>query len=265
MSPDDLLFTPVTDLSPRIASGEVTAAQLVDACIEQIERHNCTLNAITTMTWELARDQATMLDREAGAGRVRGPLHGVPIVVKDVLDLEGFATTAGSRIRRDHVAQHTAPALERLIGAGAVLLGKTNCDEFMRGGTSVDSCFGKTPNAWNPHHIPGGSSGGSAVAVSAGMALASIGTDSGGSVVGPAAFCNLVGIRPTFGRVTRAGVVPLAPSFDTIGPITRTVADAALLLQIIAGPDDADPATGTTPPSDLSRDIGRGLEGLTLG
>src|SRR5918999_4250321 len=133
MSPDDLLFTPVADLSPRIASGDVTAEQLVDACIEQIERHNCALNAITTLTLDLARDQATMLDREACAGRIRGPLHGIPIVVKDVLDLEGLATTAGSRIRRDHVARHTAPSLQRLIDAGAVVLGKTNCDEFMRG------------------------------------------------------------------------------------------------------------------------------------
>ena len=265
MSLTDLLFTPVTDLAPRIASGEITATELVNACIEQIERHNCTLNAITTPTLDLARDQAATLDREAGAGRLRGPLHGIPIVVKDVLDLVGFPTTAGSNLRRDHVATRTAPTVERLIRAGAIILGKTNSDEFMRGGTSVDSCFGKTPNAWNPHHIPGGSSGGSAVAVSAGMALASIGTDSGGSVVGPASFCNLVGIRPTFGRVTRAGVVPLAPSFDTTGPITRTVADAALMLQVIAGPDDADPATGSTPPPDFARDIGRALEGLTFG
>jgi aspartyl-tRNA(Asn)/glutamyl-tRNA(Gln) amidotransferase subunit A len=265
MSPDDLLFTPVTDLASRIASGEITASELVDGCIAQIDRHNCTLNAITTPALDLARDQAATLDREARAGRIRSPLHGIPIVVKDVLDLEGFPTTAGSNLRRDHVASRSAPAIERLIRAGAIILGKTNCDEFMRGGTSVDSCFGKTPNAWNPHHIPGGSSGGSAVAVASGMALASIGTDSGGSVVGPAAFCNLAGIRPTFGRVTRAGVVPLAPSFDTTGPIARTVADTALMLQVIAGPDDADPATGSTPPPDFSREIGRGLEGLTIG
>ncbi len=262
---DDLLFTPVTDLAPRVATAEITATELVDACIAQIERHNCTLNAIITPTLDLARDQARILDRELNAGRTRGPLHGIPIVVKDVLDLEGFPTTAGSRIRRDHIARRTAPAVQRLIDAGAVILGKTNCDEFMRGGTSVDSCLGRTPNAWNPHHMPGGSSGGSAVAVAAGMALASIGTDSGGSVVGPAAFCNLAGLRPTFGRVSRTGVVPLAPSFDTTGPLARTVADAALLLQVIAGPDAADPATGSAAPPDFSRDIGRGLEDLTLG
>src|SRR5687768_9790770 len=158
MSLADLLFIPVTDLAPCIASGEVTATQLTETCIEQIKAHNCTLNAITTPTLDLARDQSATLDREARTGRVRGPLHGIPIVVKDVLDLEGFPTTAGSPIRRDRVANRTAPAVDRLIRAGAVILGKTNCDEFMRGGTSVDSCFGKTPNAWNPHHIPGGSS-----------------------------------------------------------------------------------------------------------
>jgi aspartyl-tRNA(Asn)/glutamyl-tRNA(Gln) amidotransferase subunit A len=261
----DLLFTPVSELAPHIAAGDIRATDLLDACVEQIERYEPRLNAFITQTHDLARQQADVCDREQRAGRVRGPLHGIPVAVKDVLDIEGFPTTAGSRIRKDAVAQETAPAITRLTDAGAVIVGKTNLDEFMRGGTSVHSFFGETPNPWNIHHTPGGSSGGSAVAVVSGMVPAAIGTDSGGSVIGPAGFCNLAGIRPTFGRVSRTGVVPLAPSFDTTGPLTRTVADAALLLQVLAGPEPMDPATGTEPPPDFLRDVTRGLDGVTIG
>jgi aspartyl-tRNA(Asn)/glutamyl-tRNA(Gln) amidotransferase subunit A len=265
MHSHELVFTPITELASRIASRELRSADLVDACIAQTERYQPRFNAFVANSFDRARELAERRDREARRGLVRGPLHGIPIAVKDVIDLEGLPTTAGSRIRQSSVASRTAPALQRVIDAGAIVLGKTNCDEFMRGGTSVHSVFGKTPNPWNVHHTPGGSSGGSAVAVASGMAVAAIGTDSGGSVVGPAAFCNLAGIRPTFGRVSRTGVVPLAPSFDTTGPMTRTVADAALFLQALAGPDPSDPATGVGDPPYFLEQIEQDLEGITIG
>lgn len=265
MSSADVLFSPVRDLAPRIARGDLRATDLLDACIEQIEQYEPDFNAFIMRTLDRAREQAATLDREAQQGQVRGPLHGIPIAVKDVFDIEGLATTAGSKILEGRVAKATGTAVKRLIGAGAVIVGKTNMDEFARGGTTLDSNFGPTPNPWNRHHTPGGSSSGSAVAVATGMALAAIGADTGGSVVGPAAFCNLAGIRPTFGRVSRNGVVPLGPSFDTIGPLTRTVEDAALMLQVMAGPDPLDAATGVAAAPTFLGDTDGSLEGVSIG
>ncbi|MBI4419955.1 MAG: amidase [Gemmatimonadetes bacterium] len=265
MSPTEFPFTPVSELAPRIASGQLRAAELLEACVGHVEQYESQLNAFVTPTLDFARRQAEARDREAREGRLRGPLHGIPVAVKDLFDVEGLPTTAGSAILKNRVASRTATAVARLLEAGAVLVGKTNLDEFARGGTSLDSFFGASLNPWNPHHTPGSSSSGSAVAVAAGMAVAALGTDTGGSVVGPAAYCNLAGIRPTYGRVSRAGVVPLGPSLDTVGPLTRTVVDAALILQAVAGPDPADPTTGTTPVPDFLAGVGAGAERLTVG
>lgn len=261
----EVLFSSISDVAPLIEAGDLRCVDLLDACIAQMEQLEPRLNAFITRTLDAARDQAVALDREFRVKGVRSALHGIPIAIKDACDLEGFPTTAGSRVLGEGRARRSATAVSRLVQAGAVVLGKTNMDEFARGGTSLDSHFGATPNPWNTEHTPGGSSSGSAVAVTAGMVLGALGTDTGGSVVGPAGFCNLSGIRPTFGRVSRSGVVPLGPSFDTVGPLTRTVRDAALMLQAIAGPDSADPATGRTVPPDFLESIDNGIEGLRIG
>ena len=265
MSSADLSFLPITELSPGIASGDVKPTELLEACINRVEVDDSRVNAFITRTFDSARERATLLEEEARKGNVRGPLHGIPIAIKDLFDLDGFPMTAGSRILKDNVSAGTAESVRRLIEAGAVIVGKTNLQEFARGGTGANSFFGPTRNPWNLRCTPGGSSSGSAAAVASGMAVASLGSDTGGSVRLPASFCNLVGIRSTFGRVSRAGAVPLGLSFDNVGPLTRTVEDAAILLQAMAGPDPGDPTTRSKPPPDMSAMLHRGVEGLTFG
>ncbi len=265
MRSDDLPFLPVSELAPRIASGEVKPAGLLESCIGRIESEDPKFNAFITLTFDMAREQAADREEEIRKGRIRGPLHGIPVAIKDLFDLEGFPMTAGSRILKDNVSSQTAESVRRLLEAGAVIVGKTNLQEFARGGTGANSFFGPTLNPWDPLRTPGGSSSGSAAAVAAGMAVASIGSDTGGSVRIPAAYCNLAGIRPTFGRVSRAGAVPLGLSFDTVGPIVRTAGDASILLQAMAGPDPSDPATGSSKAPDFSGDLERGVEGMTFG
>ncbi|MEE9275566.1 MAG: amidase, partial [bacterium] len=235
------------------------------ACIARLEAHEPGLNAFITQTLDLARRTARERDLEAERDALRGPLHGIPVAVKDLFALEGVRMTAGSRVLHDLVPGETATCLRRLIEAGAVVVGKANMQEFARGGTGANSHFGPTRNPWDRERTPGGSSSGSGAAVAAGMASAALGSDTGGSVRIPAAFCGLAGIRPTLGRVSRAGIVPLGPSFDCAGPLARTVEDAALLLQVMAGPDPADPATGREPPPDFRASLGEGVRGLTLG
>ncbi len=261
----DLSFLPITKLSSGIASGDVKPTDLLEACINRVEADDSRINAFITRTFDFARERAALLEEEARKGNLRGPLHGIPIAIKDLFDLDGFPMTAGSRILKDNVSTGTAESVRRLIKSGAVIVGKTNLQEFARGGTGANSFFGPTRNPWNLRCTPGGSSSGSAAAVASGMAVASLGSDTGGSVRLPASYCNLVGIRSTFGRVSRAGAVPLGLSFDNVGPIARTVEDAAILLQAMAGPDPADPTTGSKPPPDMSAMLHRGVEGLTFG
>ncbi len=265
MSNADLSFLPITELAPRIASGDVKPTELLDACIDHIEADDERVNAFITRTFDFARGQAAALGEEARRGDLRGPLHGIPIAIKDLFDLEGFPMTAGSEILKDNVSVGTAESVRRLIEAGAVIVGKTNLQEFARGGTGANSFFGPARNPWNLRCSPGGSSSGSAVAVASGMAVAALGSDTGGSVRLPAAYCNLVGMRSTYGRVSRAGAVPLGLSFDVVGPITQTVEDAALMLQAMAGPDPADPTTGSKPPPDMCDMLHSSLAGLTFG
>ena len=265
MKPDELLHRPITELAALIRAGEVKPSEVLEAHVARIEQLDPTINAFTRTTFDLAREQAERLDAELLEGNYRGSLHGIPVALKDLFDLEGHPTTAGSRILGKTAAGETAECVHRLIEAGAVIIGKTNLQEFARGGTGANSAFGPARNPWSLEHTPGGSSSGSAACVAAGMAAAALGSDTGGSVRLPASFCNLVGIRSTYGRVSRAGAVPLGLSFDNVGPLARTVEDAALILGAIAGPDPRDPTTGTGPAPDFLETVNEGVRGMTLG
>ena len=237
--------TTIADIGTALRRGTLTAAALVDECLAAITEHDATLNAFVAVLSADARRQARALDEELARGVDRGPLHGIPISLKDIIDLAGMPTTAASRTRIGHRAAADAPVAARLRAAGAVFIGKCNLHELAFGTTGEESAFGPTRNPHARAHIPGGSSSGSAVSVAAGMALASIGTDTGGSIRIPASACGVVGLKPTHGEVSAAGVVPLAPSLDHVGPITRSVGDAALLYRILRdGPDGGRDAAG---------------------
>ena len=214
---------------------KVSPVELTRECLARIAAKNPTLNAFITVAEETALIQAREAEAEIMRGNWRGPLHGIPIAVKDIIDITGLSTTAASNLFKNRMATEDAEVVTRLRGAGAVLLGKQNMHEFAYGGSSVISAYGPVRNACNQEYIAGGSSGGSTTAVAAGLCFASLGTDTAGSVREPAALCGVVGLKPTFDLVSTRGVFPLAPSFDHIGPITRTAGDAELLLQAIAG------------------------------
>ena len=219
----------IEQFAVRLRARKVSAVDLVDHCLRRIEQDNGTLNAFIRVMSEEARADAAAADRELASGRDRGPLHGVPVAIKDLVDVAGIPTTAASRVREGHVATADAPVVTALRDAGAIIIGKTNLDEFAFGTTSENSAFGPVRNPHEPSRSPGGSSGGSAVSVASGMALAAIGTDTGGSIRIPAAVCGVVGLKPTYDEVSAESVVPLARSFDHVGPFTRTVGDAVLV------------------------------------
>jgi len=223
------------------------------------------LNAFVTVTESAALDRATVAEREISAGHYRGPLHGVPLAVKDIFNTEGVRTTMGSSFFADHVPDHSATAVRRLEQAGAVIVGKTTTHEFAYGGTGDRSLSGAARNPADPTRITGGSSGGSAAAVAAGLVWGAVGTDSGGSVRIPAALCGLVGMKPTFGRVSTYGVFPLAPTMDHVGPLTRTVADNVAMLSALVGHDPLDPCSVDREAEDFSRLLARGVRGGTVG
>jgi len=245
-----------TDLAAAIRRREISASETVEAHLEAISAAEH-LNAFTSIEAEQALTRAGLLDDALSAGRDPGPLHGVPVALKDLIDHAGRVTTAGSSFYR-HLAEVSAPVVTRLEAAGAIVIGRTGLHEFAFGFSSENDWFGPVRNPWDPSTSPGGSSGGSASAVAAHLAPIGIGTDTGGSVRVPAALCGIVGLKVTHGRVPITGVFPLAPSLDTVGPITRSVADAALTYSVIAGDDHSDPWCAprpvTTPdhPADLS-------------
>jgi len=230
-----LHFHTITELAPLIAAGHVSSEALTRACLEEIEAHDRTLNAFITVLGASAITQARELDAEIAAGTCRGPLHGIPVSLKDLIDQQGVPTTAASRVREGHVAAADAPVTARLRAAGAVLIGKTNLHEFAFGTTSDDTAFGAVRNPHDPSRSPGGSSGGSAVAIVTGMSVASIGTDTGGSIRIPSAACGTVGLKPAWGEVPCEGVVPLSRSLDHVGPLARSVADAWLIYLVLRG------------------------------
>ncbi|MGQ0736285.1 MAG: amidase [Acidobacteriota bacterium] len=222
-------------LAPKLAAGALRAERLVEDALANIASLNPQLNAFITITADEALASGREADKDAAAGRSRGPLHGVPLSLKDLIDVAGVPTTAASKLREGHVAKRDAPIVARLRAAGAVLVGKTNLHEFAFGTTSEDSAWGPARHPVDHTRSPGGSSGGSAIAVRTGMSVASIGTDTGGSIRIPAAACGVVGLKPSWGEVSAVGVVPLSRQLDHVGPLTRSVADAALLFDVLTG------------------------------
>jgi aspartyl-tRNA(Asn)/glutamyl-tRNA(Gln) amidotransferase subunit A len=241
----------ISEIAPLIASRAVSSAALTDECLARVARENGRLNAFITVLDAEARAQASLADEELAAGRCRGPLHGIPVSLKDLIDVAGAPTTAASRVLDGYVAAQDAPVVARLRAAGAVFLGKCNLHEFAFGTTSEDSAYGPVRNPWDPTRSAGGSSGGSAAAVVAGMGLASVGTDTGGSIRIPAAVCGCVGLKPTYGELPCDGIVPLSRSLDHVGPIARSVADAWLLFHAMAGRPDHAPLPRPRPARSL--------------
>ncbi|RSO48179.1 Asp-tRNA(Asn)/Glu-tRNA(Gln) amidotransferase GatCAB subunit A [Streptomyces sp. WAC 06725] len=250
----------LTEAARLIADRALSPIELTTSVLDRAEAVEPKLGAYVSMAREAALRSAAEAEREIAAGRPRGPLHGVPVALKDLIDVAGVPTTASSRVRADHVPDADAAVTERLRAAGAVLTGKTHTHEFAYGLTTP-----QTRNAWSPEHIPGGSSGGSAAAVAAGTATFALGTDTGGSIRVPAALNHVVGLKPTYGLVPRHGVTSLSWSLDHVGPLTRTAADAALVLQALAGHDPRDPASLAHPPEDYTRALGAPIAGLRIG
>ena len=240
----DLTISQATDL---LRQQKLSPVDLTKTCLDRIDHLNPTLNAFITITRESAIKDAETAEREIHQGHWRSPLHGIPIGLKDLIDTAGVKTTCGSALFAERVPTEDAEIVRRLKRAGAVIVGKQNLQEFAWGGTSASSHYWPVHNPWDVERIAGGSSGGSAAAVASGMCFAALGTDTGGSIREPAAFCGIVGLKPTYGRVSTRGVFPLSWSLDHVGPICRSVADTALVLEIIAGYDPLDPTTVNHP------------------
>jgi aspartyl-tRNA(Asn)/glutamyl-tRNA(Gln) amidotransferase subunit A len=258
-------FTTISELSQRLRGREVSSVEITQDCLMRIERLNSALNAFITVMSESALAEARRAEAEILRGEWRGPLHGVPIALKDLIDTAGVRTTAASALYKDRVPDQDAEVVRRLRRAGAVIVGKNNLHEFAYGGSSLVSHFGDVHNPWGVGRIAGGSSGGSAAAVVAGLAHAAIGTDTAGSIREPAALCGCVGLKPTYGRVSSRGVIPLSPSLDHVGPLAATVEDAAIVLQAIAGYDSTDVTTADVPVADYVSALRQGAKSLRVG
>lgn len=264
-SSEDLAALNLAEASARIRSRAVTSIQLTEACLARIETYNSKLNCFITVIREQALAQARELDAEQRAGKLRGPLHGIPIALKDNIDTAGVRTTAASAVFDDRVPDADAEVTRRLKNAGTVLIGKTNLHEFAMGGTSATSYYGPVRNPWALERNPGGSSGGSAAAVSADLCYGALGTDTGGSIRTPASFCGVVGLKPTYGLVSIRGIIPLSVSLDHCGPIVKTVEDAAILLNALAGYDKLDIASLEHAREDYTAAMKAPISGLRLG
>ena len=261
----EAIHLPLEEAGSALRERRVSPAELTEACLARIEAVEPRLNAFVTVTADLARAQAREAGDEITAGRYRGPLHGIPVAVKDLFATKGIRTTAGSRILAHWVPEEDATVVRRLREAGAVLLGKLGLHEFAYGISSVNPHFGDVRNPWDTTKIPGGSSGGSAVAVVAGEAYATLGSDTGGSIRIPASLCGCVGLKPTFGRASLFGAVPLAWSLDHPGPLARTVRDVAIATAAIAGHDPRDPISADRPVPDFLDRIDAGPKNLRVG
>ena len=261
----DLHGLTIARAAEALRAREVSPLELTEAYLDRIARLDPHVHAYITVTAERARDDARRATDALGTSPARRPLHGIPIGLKDLFDTAGIRTTAGSKIHADHVPTTDCTVARRLRDAGTILLGKLNTHEYAYGVTTTNPHFGATHNPWDLERIPAGSSGGSGAAIAAGLATATLGTDTGGSSRMPASLCGVVGLKPTYGRVSKAGVFPLSYLFDHAGPITRTVEDAALVLQAIAGYDPADPASVRTPVDDYASALAGGVRGLRIG
>jgi aspartyl-tRNA(Asn)/glutamyl-tRNA(Gln) amidotransferase subunit A len=255
----------VAALRADVAEGRTKAAELAATYYEQIEKKNPRLNAYLSLTRERALEQATRIDALAAKGDPLPSLAGIPMGIKDVLVMKGAPATAGSKILKGYHPPYDATAVARLEAAGAVLLGKLNCDEFAMGSSNENSAYGPVRNPVDPERVPGGSSGGSAAAVAANLAVATLGSDTGGSIRQPASFCGVVGVLPTYGRVSRFGLIAFASSLDRVGPLAANVRDAATVLGVITGHDPNDATSSTAPVEDYAAASDQPVDGLRIG
>lgn len=265
MTDQTLAFAPITELAARIRAGTLSPVTLAEALLDRIAALDGRLHAFIALTRERALGEARAAESALRAGQDLGPLHGIPYAVKDLYDVRRVATTAGTRLLADNVARADAAVVRKLAGAGMVLLGKTYTVQFAFGGVGINHDQGTPHNPWHAvPHAPGGSSSGTAVAVASGLTPMALGSDTGGSVRIPAALCGTVGLKTTVGRVSRAGVYPLSWTLDSVGPLTRSVQDAALVYQVLQGVDFDDETTVGVAPHDALRDLGAGVRGLRL-
>jgi aspartyl-tRNA(Asn)/glutamyl-tRNA(Gln) amidotransferase subunit A len=254
-------FYTAREIRDAIRAGSASAVDVCRAALDRIAAINGSLNAFLTVAAERALEKAAQIDRSGH----RGALAGVPVAIKDNICTRDLPTTAASRILKDFRPPYDATVIARLESAGAIVVGKTNCDEFAMGSSTENSAFGPSRNPWDPTRIPGGSSGGSAVAVASGMTPIAVGSDTGGSIRQPASLCGIVGTKPTYGRVSRYGLIAFASSLDCIGPLTRTAHDAALMLSVLAGPDPCDATASRAPVPDYTSALGGNAKGLRIG
>lgn len=278
----ELCDLPAYEIVKQIKNHQITAVEVIESCLKRIgdvdgrpgqidsgpitAEDELKVHALITLTADHAREQAAQIDRQIAAGEDPGPLAGVPVMVKDIFCVKGTRSTAASKILANFIAPYTATPVERLQSAGAIVLGKVNLDEFTYGSSNESSAFQPSPrNPWNTSRVPGGSSGGSAATVAAGEAPLSLGTDTAGSIRQPAAFCGVVGMKPTYGRVSRYGLIAFASSLDCPGPVARNITDTALMLQAISGVDPHDSTTVRVNPPDYVSDLEKGVKGLRIG
>ena len=263
--PEALISRPIQELAPLLERKEISPLELFNEAMERIHQLQPKLNSFITITEEEGRKAATEAQDEIRRGQYRGPLHGIPISIKDLFATRGVRTTAGSKVLAHWVPDYDATAVARLQQAGMVLVGKTNMHEFAYGVTNENPHYGAARNPWDRTRVPGGSSGGSAAAVATSQCSASLGSDTGGSIRIPSAVCGTVGLKPTYGRVSRYGAIPLAWSLDHAGPITKTVEDGAIMLAAIAGPDAKDRSASSRPIPDYRKEMQGSIRGLRLG
>lgn len=260
----DICPLTLSELSALMDKGEITSEQATQAYLDRIAKTDPKLNSYVTVNADGAIEQAREADKRRNRGE-KGPLLGAPLSIKDVMATKGLRTTCSSKMLENFVPPYDAFVVKKLKDAGAVILGKTNMDEFAMGSSTENSCFGPTKNPWDTSRIPGGSSGGSASAVSADLCAGSLGSDTGGSIRQPAALCGIVGMKPTYGRVSRFGLVAFASSLDQIGPMTKDVTDCAIMLNAIAGHDPMDSTCANEPAPDYTKGLDDGVKGLTIG
>jgi aspartyl-tRNA(Asn)/glutamyl-tRNA(Gln) amidotransferase subunit A len=265
MNSSEIVKLTISELAPKIKSREISPVEVTEAALDQANRFQPRLNSFITLLLEQAMSQAREQEAALMRGEYHGPLHGIPIGIKDNLATAGIRTTVGSKVLAEHVPSEDAYTVSRCKEAGAIILGKENLEEFAAGSTSNNLHYGAVHNPWDLERIPGGSSGGGGANVAACVTFASLGTDLGGSVRGPANYCGIVGMKQTFGRVSQRGLMVTSFNGDHIGPLTRSVADSALMLQIIAGYDPLDPSTVPVPVPDFSARLGQSLQGLKMG